>query len=239
VFQAKCAGCHTLGGGKTVGPDLAGVLKRRDKAWVTRFVAEPDKVIAEGDATAKQLVAEHGGMPMPNVGLSAEEVAAVVDYMGGGAAAPAPAASAAPVAAGDPALGRQLFTGERRFQAGGAACISCHHAGTPGLGGGTLAKDLTGVAERLGPGLAPALETLPFPLMKDVYAGKLPTKEEAAALAAYFQEVGKAPQTAGNGGASFMAIGAGGALVLFAGMGLFWPRRRRSVHARLKGPGRN
>lgn len=236
VFQQKCAGCHTIGGGRTVGPDLAGVGAKREPAWVTRFILEPDKMIAEGDATAKALVAEFG-MPMPPTGVTKEEAEALTAMLAGdgtsaGATAPAreAAAGAAKPAgpAGDPERGARLFTGALAFEKGGAACISCHHVGGGAFGGGTLARDLAGVHDRLGDaGLKGALETLPFPVMKDIYAGKGLSPQEVADLTAFFAHAAKQPPVpASTGGTTFGLAGALGAVGLFTGMALFWPRRR-------------
>src|SRR5690606_19115441 len=52
LFQRTCAVCHTIGNGDLVGPDLHGVLERRDRAWLERFMLAPDKMIAEGDPIA-------------------------------------------------------------------------------------------------------------------------------------------------------------------------------------------
>lgn len=241
VFQQKCAGCHTIGGGRTVGPDLAGVATKRDPAWLERFIQQPDKMIAEGDATAKALVAEFG-MPMPATGVTAEEAKALAGLMGapaGAAAATQPAAAEKPAAPagppGDGARGAKLFNGELAFEKRGAACISCHHAGGGALGGGTLAKDLAGVHDRLGAaGLKGALETLPFPVMKDIYADKGLNPQEVADLVAYFEQAAKQPPSpATDGGLKFGAAGVLGTLGLFTGMAIFWPRRRKGVRESL------
>ncbi len=67
TFKAKCAACHTIGGGKLVGPDLKGVTTQRDAAWLKQFIAEPDKVLASGDPLATQLLqarAPPAGIPV-------------------------------------------------------------------------------------------------------------------------------------------------------------------------------
>lgn len=81
IFQAKCAACHTIGGGKLVGPDLQGVTTRRDKAWLTRWIKEPDKMLAEGDPTATQLLQEFNNVPMPNLGLTDQQAEAIIAYL--------------------------------------------------------------------------------------------------------------------------------------------------------------
>jgi hypothetical protein len=57
-------GCHKIGGGKLVGPDLKGVTARRDADWVSRMILRPDLMVKEDEA-AKKLLVEHL-VPMPN-----------------------------------------------------------------------------------------------------------------------------------------------------------------------------
>ena len=80
IFQQKCQGCHTIGGGKTVGPDLKGISGKRDKDWLIRFISIPDRLIAQGDPIARDIVKEFG-MPMPNLGVTEEEAQAIMVYI--------------------------------------------------------------------------------------------------------------------------------------------------------------
>ena len=80
-FQSRCGACHTVGNGDGVGPDLAGVTTRRDRAWLTRYLAEPDRVRAEGDPIAMALFAKYKNVPMPNLRLSGIEVAGLLSYL--------------------------------------------------------------------------------------------------------------------------------------------------------------
>lgn len=44
IFRQKCSACHTIGeGDKPTGPDLAGVMERRDRQWLTSFITDPGK----------------------------------------------------------------------------------------------------------------------------------------------------------------------------------------------------
>jgi len=73
IFRSKCASCHTIGGGKLMGPDLQGVVAKRDPQWLRTFIQRPSELIAAKDPTAMALLEEYGA-PMPDLGLSDEEV---------------------------------------------------------------------------------------------------------------------------------------------------------------------
>jgi protein SCO1/2 len=94
VFQTRCVGCHTVGKGDEVGPDLAGVTARRDRSWLTRYIYEPDQMLADGDPIASALYAKYRRLRMPNLSLSDEDVQAVIAYLNQSAnlnpAAPSP-----------------------------------------------------------------------------------------------------------------------------------------------------
>jgi len=81
LFNSRCSACHTLGQGDRIGPDLAGVTARRDRAWLVRYVAEPDKVLAEGDAIAADLLRRFRETRMPNLRMGSADVAAVLAFL--------------------------------------------------------------------------------------------------------------------------------------------------------------
>jgi len=259
VFEAKCKACHTIGGGKLIGPDLKGITQRRDVSWLSAWIKAPDKVLASGDSIAKQLVGQYG-MQMPNLGLSDTDVADLIAYFQSKDGA-APAASAAPNAAptaqptqdlsgtnlvlalnGDPQTGEQLFTGALALQNGGTHCMACHTVNGVGpLGGGALGPDLTHVYSRYGrQGLAAALSSLPFPTMQGVFANKALSTNDQADLLAFFEnadQTGGQPRTQQN---FQLVLGGGSALtiVFLAGMLIFWPRQRTGIAERLRKNGR-
>ena len=190
-FNQKCAACHTVGGGDGAGPDLAGVTTRRTNEWLTRWIAEPDVMLEEGDPIATELLQQFS-IPMPNLRLDDAEVASLVAYLEStaGGAAPAPI-SAAPIAAtsgGDANVGKNLFTGATRLQNGGPSCRACHTAsGIGAFGGGALGPDLTGVYGRLGDG------TIGMPMtgtMAPIFSNKVLTPDEQANLLAFFKSAG-------------------------------------------------
>ncbi|MFL5423137.1 MAG: SCO family protein [Myxococcales bacterium] len=81
LFSTKCAVCHTIGGGDLIGPDVMGVTRVRDRAWLARYVAAPDRMLAEGDPIAKELYARYREINMPNLSLGKDDVAALLDYI--------------------------------------------------------------------------------------------------------------------------------------------------------------
>ena len=78
MFRTRCAACHTVGKGDGVGPDLAGLSTRREKAWVARYLREPEKMLAEKDATAIALYEKYKQVRMPNLVLSPDEMDAIL-----------------------------------------------------------------------------------------------------------------------------------------------------------------
>lgn len=81
LFRTRCDSCHTIGDGDRLGPDLAGVAAARPRAWLMRWLKEPDKMIAAKDPIAMALMAKYRNMPMPNLGLEDLEAAALIDFM--------------------------------------------------------------------------------------------------------------------------------------------------------------
>jgi protein SCO1 len=81
VFQTRCVGCHTIGQGDQVGPDLAGVTARRDPAWLDHYLYAPDEMLADGDPVASALFAKYRRLRMPNLSLNEEDVQAVIAYL--------------------------------------------------------------------------------------------------------------------------------------------------------------
>ena len=67
IFKSTgCTACHTIGGGKLVGPDLQGVLDRRPEDEIIKYVQNP---------------ADFGVTLMPPQALDADEIKAVLAYI--------------------------------------------------------------------------------------------------------------------------------------------------------------
>jgi len=69
LFRRMCAPCHTIGGGRRVGPDLKGVADRRSHDWLVDFIMSPANMLARKDPDALALVAGFPGVKMPSMGL--------------------------------------------------------------------------------------------------------------------------------------------------------------------------
>ena len=79
AFESKCLACHSIGGGKKLGPDLAGVTKQRDVQWLTRWLKDPEGML-KTDAEAKKMLKEYNNIPMPNQSLTDAEVRQFIKY---------------------------------------------------------------------------------------------------------------------------------------------------------------
>ncbi len=224
IFNEKCAGCHTIGKGKLIGPDLKDITKQRDPQWIKTFIADPAKMIAT-DPDAKQLAQQYT-MTMPTLGLQAAEIDALVAYLSNPGAAPAVQAPI-PAAAGtgNPAAGKLLFTGQQPMTNGGTPCIACHSVtGAAPLDGGALGPDLTHVITRLGePGVSAALKTIVFPTMLGPFQNHPLTPAEQADLVAFLRDADRqqaavplfAPGSWTANALLVLGIAAGGATLLF------------------------
>lgn len=80
VFDTKCATCHTIGKGDGIGPDLKGVNGRRDKAWLTKWIKDPEGML-KTDPIAKELLKKFKGVPMTNQNLKDKEIEDVLAYI--------------------------------------------------------------------------------------------------------------------------------------------------------------
>jgi len=66
-FRQNCTSCHTIGGGRLTGPDLKGVLTRKDREWLVRFVQNPQAMMDQGDPYALQLRQAARDVVMPTI----------------------------------------------------------------------------------------------------------------------------------------------------------------------------
>ncbi|WP_026234947.1 cytochrome c [Calidithermus timidus] len=246
LYQNNCAGCHGAQAQGIPGafPPLAANPRMADEAYVL-------KVIRQGLSGPLEVAGQtYNGVMPPMAQVSEADAKAIVAYLkglaGGSAqaepAAPAPAPTPQPAAspapkAGQAAVGRALFTGQKAFAKGGAPCMACHNAGDLGpMGGGSLGKDLTDLYLRLGEvGIKGTLSNIAFPVMREAYKGKPLTEAEIDALVAFFAQASKEGHysSAVYGGRMWYAA-VPIALALFGVMALIWLGRRPSLAERLR-----
>jgi mono/diheme cytochrome c family protein len=238
-FKTACAACHTIGGGRVIGPDLSGVQDRRSQEWLVRFVTSSQSLIADGDPDAVALFEEYNGMIMPPPGISENRIVAVLAYIAEQSTTTAglvQAVETAPAEYPVPepeqiVLGQQLFQGTVRFGAGGPTCNACHHVKNDAvIGGGILARELTTVFSTMGrEGVSAILGRAPFPVMQAAYEKQPLSDQEIAALVAFLQDADSqhAYQQPRDYGVGLLSSGVVGSLVVFGVCGLVWRGRRK------------
>lgn len=141
-----------------------------------------------------------------------------------------PVTADAAMEAGNPSVGKQLFTGEKRFTNGGPPCISCHNAGVGALGGGKLGPDLTKVY--LDPSKNPFVNAAwinapSIPVMGPVFSNRNVTDAEVADLRAFFEQQANTAKVTSSTGA-FTIIGIGGFIGILIVFNIIWAGRYRS-----------
>ncbi len=193
LFSQYCSGCHTIGGGVLVGPDLKDVTQTRTPQWLKDFITNPSKMIAS-DSAAQQL-RQGFSITMPTLGLASDQIDQLVAFLGNPTEAAATGATPTsmpvfPAGVGDPVAGLHEYLGQTLLTYGGPACIGCHTIqGAAVLGGGSLGPDLTHVIQRLGEaGVASALQNIVFPTMAGPFTNHPLTVEEQADLVSYLKE---------------------------------------------------
>ena len=245
IFNTTCFACHTIGGGRLVGPDLAGIQDRRSGAWLEKFINSSGSLIESGDPDAVAVFEEYNRMPMPDAMLSGEQVERVLSYIKASSVAPEAkgvqsdaeieVAAQIPeqVAAVDKQAaqtGGDLFQGSVRFVNRGPSCNACHHLDDDNVfGGGVLAADLTRVFSRMGAaGLKAVVSQAPYPVMRAAYKNHALTATEVTRLVAFLQQVdqGQATQQTSSYATRLFAGGAGGAGILFLVFGFVWRGRK-------------
>ena len=81
LFKKMCAPCHTIGGGRRVGPDLGGVVDRHDHDWLVDFITDPTRMLERKDPDALALAARFPGVTMPRMGLGKTDAEDVIAYL--------------------------------------------------------------------------------------------------------------------------------------------------------------
>lgn len=81
LFKATCTACHSIGKGKVVGPDLAGVTSKRNEKWLISWIKSSSAMIKKNDPVAVKLFNENNKMPMPDNNLTDAQVKDILAYI--------------------------------------------------------------------------------------------------------------------------------------------------------------
>jgi len=242
-FRLNCTSCHTIGGGRLVGPDLLGVTERKDRAWLARFIVDPKSVIDSGDAYALKLLEESRNVMMTAVpGMTIDRAMNLLDLIEAESTLEKSQfagiqISDRPFTAADIATGSEIFLGRQPLVNRGPSCVSCHSVNGIGvLAGGKLGPDLNAVFERLNgrKGLATWLSAPATLTMQSVYKKHPLDEDEILSLVAFFADKAVAPPESGQAATLiFILLGLAGtaaALVLFD---VAWRNRFRAVRSEM------
>ncbi|MCA9218254.1 MAG: c-type cytochrome [Planctomycetales bacterium] len=238
-FRQNCMNCHTIGGGRLTGPDLKDVSERKDREWLIGFMMNPKSYLDSGDPYAIKILEESRNVPMPTLpGMTRERSENLLDLIDAESKLTESQfkglqISNKPFNDADRKLGRDIFLGKHRLEAGGAACISCHsmHDVTT-LGGGRLGPDLTNIYERLKGRkalsawlVAPGTET-----MQPIFKNHPISNDEIHALVAYFEaSAGESPAQPTSSRIALLFLGLMGSTAAVFGFDAIWKRRFYSV----------
>lgn len=237
LYNRACKACHTIGGGRTVGPDLKGVNQKRDKEWLVAFIKSSQTLIKEGDANAMELFEEFMKIPMPDQNFTDAEINQILLYI-----EQASGVSSETTAAVDKDVqeiiansdnGRDLFVGNIPFENDGASCIACHAVNDDAAYfAGSFAKDLTQSYPLMQKaGIESVLKYLSFPAMSDTYKDHQLTSSEIADLTAFLKEVSEKESTKAIAGfgSNFLLYGIIAFLVLLTIIEVFWRNKKRDT----------
>lgn len=81
LYTTQCAACHTIGHGDTIGPDLLGITRVRNRDWLTRIIQVPDVMLKEGDPLATALFQKYKKVQMPNLGVDDDGARLLIGFI--------------------------------------------------------------------------------------------------------------------------------------------------------------
>ena len=81
IFKTNCISCHTIGGGRLIGPDLEGVSKKRNADWLKQWINSSSDFIASGDADAIAIFGEYNKVAMTSFYFEDEDMDVLLAYL--------------------------------------------------------------------------------------------------------------------------------------------------------------
>ena len=238
-FKKNCVSCHTIGGGRLVGPDLKNVTERQERDWLARFIVDPIGIINGGDPYALKLRDDARGALMAAVpGMSIERAMNLLELIDAESLLEKSQfvglqMSDRPFTPLDVSQGRKIFLGLQPLTNQGPACVSCHSVNDLGyLGGTKLGPDLNEVYERLNgrKGLATWLSAPVTSTMQSVFGDHPLESEEILPLVAFLADKAEAPPESGQTATLiFVLLGLGGTVVALLLFDVIWRKRLQGV----------
>lgn len=252
LFNDKCSGCHTIGGGDLAGPDLShtakwtesdltqavkrmeqnvGSLSDDEVSELVKFLKN-EKAAALLKQSETQIAADSNPSGEPDAagkGSSGPDDNMIDPGPNTAMSGKSQGQSKSVVASAE--RGEALFQGRAAFQNGGMSCIACHQAGGSG---GLLGPDLSRVASKMSEtALASACEKTAFKVMRPAYKDHPVTRQEARDLARYFVKLNEIKSTKREAPVGLIACSAAGGIIALIAIG--YRNRNTSVRKRLKG----
>ena len=80
LFRKRCSACHAITGESRVGPDLAGVTRRRELGWIRSMILAPDSMTVE-DPVARELKGEYEVQMLTPRTFEAVHALALVEFL--------------------------------------------------------------------------------------------------------------------------------------------------------------
>ena len=197
-FKKQCSGCHTIGGGHRIGPDLKHVGKRKAPSELVRFLNAPVSSVPGVVSHAQRFRKEPSGETLHTYSDMTPAFAQVLaDFVNKESAKspsdfPGTTITNRKFSAAEVRAGSDLFMGSHRAQNGGPSCASCHtvaHMEPSNALGPDLTQAITRLKGRNA--LATYLANPPADPMAPVYQNAPLTHDEIAALVAYLEDTAK------------------------------------------------
>tara|TARA_B100000902_G_scaffold36714_2_gene43875 strand:+ start:23176 stop:24384 length:1209 start_codon:yes stop_codon:yes gene_type:complete len=81
IFKTNCMSCHTIGGGRLIGPDLYGITERREADWLKKWINSSSDLIATGDADAIAIFEDYNKVAMPSFYFDDQIYDSLISYL--------------------------------------------------------------------------------------------------------------------------------------------------------------
>ncbi|MFN8550510.1 MAG: c-type cytochrome [Candidatus Obscuribacterales bacterium] len=230
LYNDKCSGCHTIGGGNLVGPDLSSSQKASD-IDLTKAVKRMEANVGPlSDDEVNQLVKfikePKAAAQLKGDGSTLSKTESPVEQPTSESAK-----SQELKELGSSDIGAKLFDGRAAFKNGGVSCVACHQA--EGVGG-SLGPDLTHVANKMNEvALASACEHTAYKIMKPTYQDHKISRQEALDLARYLKAINDRSKSKLE--PPVVLYGLGFALGVIGLIALGYGKRNKSILKKLKG----